>query len=166
MERVRMTELGWLFEEHVDALVLYARQWLALEDARDIVCEAFFKLTAQATPRKVKSWLYRCVRNAALNRLRSVRIMQKHAQALAARNDEWFESQNKDAIDTEEVRWAVESLSEDRREIVVMRIWGQMTLAEISAVLDEPVSTIFSRYEAALKEMKLKLEPLCGKIGN
>lgn len=49
-------------------------------------------------------------------------------------------------------------LPEAQREAIVLRIWGGLTLAEMSQVLGEPVSTLFSRYRAALEAMRVHME--------
>jgi RNA polymerase sigma-70 factor (ECF subfamily) len=62
--------LGRLIDEHAAALVLYARQWCATPE--DVVQEAFLKLIAQKKPPdRLVSWLYRVVRNAAIDASRS-----------------------------------------------------------------------------------------------
>jgi len=62
---------GW-FDAYGRALVLYARQWLTVEPAEDVVQEVFVRLLSQRrAPVNVKSWLFRSVRNAAVSRLRS-----------------------------------------------------------------------------------------------
>ena len=49
-------------------------------------------------------------------------------------------------------------LPEEQREVVVLRIWGEMTLAEVALVLDVPENTVASRYRYALNRMRALLK--------
>ena len=58
--------LGRLVDRHAAALELYARQWC--DTPEDVVQEAFLKLAGQRPlPDKPAAWLFRVVRNGALN---------------------------------------------------------------------------------------------------
>lgn len=59
-------ELARLIDERAPALILYARQWC--EAPEDVVQQAFLGLVTQrCPPRDVVGWLYRVVRNGALD---------------------------------------------------------------------------------------------------
>ena len=53
-----------------------------------------------------------------------------------------------------QVQQAIESLAQDKRQLVVMKVYGRLTFAQIVAVLGEPLSTISSRYQRALDEIR------------
>src|SRR5262245_66257780 len=68
--------LGELIDRHGPALVLYARQWCA--GPEDVVQDAFLKLLGQRrAPDDPAAWLYRVVRNAALDAAKADRRRQK-----------------------------------------------------------------------------------------
>ena len=68
--------LGTLFDRHAPALVLYARQWTATPE--DVVQDAFVKLARTRTAAEnVVPWLFRVVRNAAINAGRAERNRRK-----------------------------------------------------------------------------------------
>ena len=52
-------------------------------------------------------------------------------------------------------------LQPDFREIVVMRIWGELGFAEIAGVMGLSVSTVHTRYVAAIKQLRAALEKPC-----
>src|SRR5438874_10860712 len=61
--------LGRLLDEHGPALALYAAQWTDATD--DCVQEAIIELARQPkSPQHVVAWLYRVVKNRALNAAR------------------------------------------------------------------------------------------------
>src|SRR3954470_21740637 len=70
--------LGRLFDRHAAALVLYARQWCAA--AEDVVQEALLKLAGKKPPDQEDwtPWLYRVVRNAAIDAARAESRRQRH----------------------------------------------------------------------------------------
>ena len=57
-----------------------------------------------------------------------------------------------------QVQAAVEALPAEKREVVVMKLYGQLTFAQMAAVLEEPLSTVATRYQRALDELRVLLE--------
>ena len=66
-----------------------------------------------------------------------------------------------DLIESAEVQDALQSLPAEQREVIVLRIWCDMTLQQVADLTDQPVSTLFSRYRAGLAEMRRRLESSC-----
>jgi RNA polymerase sigma-70 factor, ECF subfamily len=63
-----------------------------------------------------------------------------------------------DQEDTHRAIWlAMRSLPTEQSEVVVLKIWEEMTFAEIAAVLDLPLSTVASRYRYALTKLAAQL---------
>lgn len=167
MGPIGAAQLGEWFEAYGRALVLYARQWLEPAPAEDVVQEVFVRLMRQRrTPASVKGWLFRSVRNAALNQLRRQRRRRKHQQRLAAEGHDWFEARPDGLIDAKLVQAAVTALTEEQREVILLRIWGGMTLQEVSEVLGQPVSTVFSRYRAGLGQIRQRMGTSCKTKSN
>ena len=63
------------------------------------------------------------------------------------------------SLEAADAERALQLLSQDQREVVVLRIWAEMNFAQISELLGVPPSSIYDRYRAALKLMKSILEP-------
>src|SRR5262245_50080177 len=84
-------QLTWIVTECAAALVLYARQWLDGAGADDAVQEALVALLAQRQPpRNPTAWMYRAVRNAAIDAARSSHRRRRREQSVAAARREWF----------------------------------------------------------------------------
>ncbi len=155
-------ELSCSFDAHAATLILFARQWLDLAGAEDVVQEAFISLMSQRRwPDNLKAWLYRAVRNAAISHARSSSRRVKRETRIAETRGEFFEIRAEDLIDAGAAEEALSSLGTEQREVIVMRIWAQMTLKEISEVTGEAVSTLFARYRAGLAEIKRIMESSC-----
>src|SRR4051812_23565180 len=82
-------QLAELVDRYAAALVLYARQWCGCPE--DVVQTAFLKLVRlRARPDNLVPWLYRVVRNGAIDASRAARRRQKYEAAAADRADPWF----------------------------------------------------------------------------
>lgn len=148
-----------LFEQCGSALVLYARQWLSAEGAEDAVQRAFIKLMGAADePDYPKAWMYRVVRNEAMNVLRNRKRRSAHDEKIAQQARPWFEPVRDTLADGEEVAVALRTLPEIQREAVVLRTWGGMTLSEAAAVMGVSTSAAFDRYRKGLAGIRKHLE--------
>ena len=154
---------GW-YEAWGARLRLYARQWVGLAEAEDVVQEVFMRLMrGRKGPANVKAWLFRAVRNGSISQVRKEKGRRRFRERLAEGGPGWFEAEAGDLIDAATAEEALAALPREQREAVVLRIWGQMTLREAAELLDEPISTLFSRYQAALEAMRKKMEIPCKK---
>ena len=156
--------LGRWFDAHAAQMVMYARQWLDADEARDAVQDVFLKTTTlRESPENVKAWLLRATRNAAINRLRSRRRRKARDAVAAASQEDWFRTRGDDLPDPLKVQQLVARLPEAQREVLVLRIWCRMTLRETADLLGRPVSTLFSQYQAALAALKDRMQSPCPK---
>ena len=57
---------------------------------------------------------------------------------------------------------ALSSLSTELRMVVVLRYWGDLSLAEIADRLSIPIGTVKSRHHAALQNLRRRIEPATG----
>ena len=138
--------------------MLYARQWSPDQQAEDIVQDAFIKLLKQRTcPDNVRAWLFRVVRNDSISMLR--RLQRRRArEGFGSRESMWFESRCDDLIDARLAQDVLQTLEPRLREIVMLRIWGQMTLKEISQVVNKSIPWVHHDYKMALEVIKKRLE--------
>ena len=140
-------------------LMLYARHLGGDQQAEDLVQEAFVRLLRQPTqPENVRAWLFRVVRNESASLGRRLGLTRVSARALGNRARPWFESGVEDLMDARAVQALVERLPKYLREVVLLRIWGQMSLKEIAEVVDRPVSTVHHWYQEALETLRQGLE--------
>jgi RNA polymerase sigma-70 factor (ECF subfamily) len=59
---------------------------------------------------------------------------------------------------------ALSSLSTELRMVVVLRYWGELSLAEIADRLGIPIGTVKSRHHAALQTLRRRIQPAEGGI--
>lgn len=149
-----------LLDNHAAALELYAAQWVA--NPTDVVQEAFIRLTEQSPlPDRILAWLYRVVRNGAISAARSESRRQRHETKAGNITRPWFRDDPANPIDGEIAANALRELPDESREVVVARIWGQLTFEEIGELVGLSASTVHRRYELALKDLRKKLGVTC-----
>lgn len=172
-----------------DAFGILVRRWerpiygLALrmlgrdEDAREACQEAFFaafrNLGKFRGDAKFSSWIYRIALNACHSRLRSGGQL---SYSLDQPDEDGKLQEIPDVQDVgatellrsrqraDLVRRALLALPVEMRQVIVMKEYEEMTFAEISEVLDIPISTVKSRLYTGLQQMRMRLEHLRGAV--
>ena len=148
-------QLADLVASHGPPLVLFARQWC--DGPEDVVQEAFVKLAVAKPPDDPVAWLYKVVRNAALDAGKAARRRAARERA-AARPVRWFAEAAVDGLDAEAAVAALESLPDDLREVIVARLWGGLTFDQIAAAAGYSVATAFRRFETGLAALRDRLD--------
>jgi RNA polymerase sigma-70 factor (ECF subfamily) len=154
-------QLGRLLDERGAALALYAAQWTDAPD--DCVQEALVELARQQpSPEHVVAWLYRVVKHRALNAARGARRRrERESRAIAERFPEAEQPAAFDNDDTIAATDALVQLELEERELIVMRIWGNLTYDEIGSALNISTATAYRQYERALTRLRNILELPC-----
>lgn len=156
------------FTEHGPKLLLCARQWTrTLADAEDVVQEAFVRYwrLQRSLPGDPQALLITSVRRAALDLAR--RNSRRHAR-------EEFAEGGLEETETVfaplpgegderriEIEAAMRRLPADQREVLVLKIWQELTFDKIGELLAISPNTAASRYRYALIALRKELEPLC-----
>ncbi|HEY1581892.1 MAG TPA: RNA polymerase sigma factor [Chthoniobacterales bacterium] len=143
------------------ALLLFARRWTNCRaDAEDIVQEAFVRFWRREHSISNRALLYAAVRSAALDRLRSEQRRHRREAAAAQDGAEQVEPQFTGLDGGQQMlAAAVERLPNEQREVVLLKIWNELTFAEIAAVLEISQNTAASRYRYALGALRRILQP-------
>jgi RNA polymerase sigma factor (sigma-70 family) len=153
-----------LFESHAAVLVLYARQWSSTPE--DVVQTAFLRLAAVTRwPDDPVAWLFRVVRNAAIDQAKAEVRRRKHEVQAAGQVERWFHpAPDGLGIDAQAATAAVQSLPEDEREILVAHLWGGLTFEQIARLVGQSPATCHRRYHSALSRLRQLLRVPCPTI--
>jgi RNA polymerase sigma-70 factor (ECF subfamily) len=155
-------QLTRVVDDCAAALVLYARQWLDWASAQDVVQEALVALVSQRqAPRNPVAWMYRAVRNRAIDNVRAAERRRRREASIASMRGEWFVRDDDALLDARAAEQSLARLDVELREVVVLRIWGDLTFAEIAEVMQLGVSTVHDRYQSALGQLRSALEQSC-----
>lgn len=149
--------LSKLIERHGASLQLWVRS--CCDSPEDAVQEAFTRLATQdPVPDNPVAWLFRVSRNVAIKRRLSDRRRRDRELAIAQSE---VVAARPDPLEVADLQAAVAALADELREVLVARIWGQLTLEEIGQMCGVSTATAFRRYREALDALRVKIEPPC-----
>jgi len=152
-----------LIDRHADALVLFARQ--LCDTPEDVVQEAFLKLAGLAKPPdNPAAWLYRVVRNAAIDASLAAGRRRKHEAEAAAQSTNWFDSTEEidpGGLDPACVERELGALPVEQREVIVSHLWGGLTFEQIGEALGTSSSSAHRLYVRGLAALKERLGATC-----
>lgn len=138
-------------------------------EAADLVQETYVRaLKAKKSLRpssNLKSWLFTILRNIWLNQLRHKRSapqmveLESHESMadveIATSKDPHAQYVSK--VEQKRVRNAIQQLSAESREIIVLREYEGLSYQEIGAMLDCPAGTVMSRLARARARLRMLL---------
>ncbi len=113
-----------------------------------------------APPDEPVAWLYRVVRNGAIDVAKTSR-RRKHRETVAAKPEGWFIEPEIDGLDAASAVEALKTLPEELREVIVAHLWGGLTFEQIGAVCNCSASTAHRRYSAAVVALRSALGIAC-----
>lgn len=155
-----------LWDAHAPRLLLYARQWLGdRSSAEDAVQGGFVKCWRSCRERGESEpdvpLLFAAVRSEALDSMKSS-ARRRTREGLAAVDDAWWEEDPLVGRERQAaVRRALEGLSPEQREVVVLRVWGGLSFAEIARTLDANENTVTARCRRGLETLEKLLPEEC-----
>jgi len=139
----------------------YRMLWKNRELAEDQTQELFLKVLRHAgsfdADRPFSTWLYSMAHNMCKNEYRKEEVRQRPA-AIAAGKDL---PQTEKALDLKQfssaVANALANLTEEKHSLFVLRFQEQLSVPQISAIMQVPEGTVKSRIFYLLKELKEEL---------
>ena len=149
------------FSEVAPGLLLFARQWVhSAADAEDVVQEAFVKFWRRNHNIDNRALLYSAVRSIALDFVRRDTRRARRETTVSSEAEPAIEPHFELENDTQSaLATAVDSLPRDQREVLVLKIWNDLTFSEIAGTLGISQNTAASRYRYALSNLKKSLQP-------
>jgi RNA polymerase sigma-70 factor (ECF subfamily) len=148
--------LGRLIDRHAAALALYARQWC--DEPEDVVQDAFVRLAGQpAVPSNASGWLFRVVRNGAINAGIARRRRSRREAEAAAEAGAWFEPLPEAEVEPASAQAALSALPVEQREVIVAHLWGGLTFAQIGELAGTSASSAHRLYHAGLAAIRERL---------
>lgn len=162
----------WL-HQHGSKLLLFARQQTrAIADAEDVLQDALVKLAEKEANGTFEggqaAWLpyiYTSIRRCAIDLGRKEDRRGKREEKseidkiiqYGAVEDPWFESDSSDEESRIYLEEGLKKLPEKFSTVVTLKIWGDLTFADIGKKLDISQNTAASRYRYGLEALKKHL---------
>ena len=149
------------FARHGAKLLLFARQQARNPaDAEDLLQEAFVRIwrlyghTGEVPPALV----FRSIRRLAIDWVRRDERRGHREQKVAldaATEASWFDRSLEQRERNALVEKAVRRLPSEQQEVILLKIWGEMTFEDIGNTLDISLNTAASRYRYALEKLRV-----------
>lgn len=155
----------WL-RANLHRLLLFARQQTQTEaDAQDVLQDAVIRVwnvqrakptAEEPSPAEVFTAIRRCAIDLAR---KENRRLQREKLFVESEPEPvvWFENRLESKEQDNQIEEALRMVPARFREIIILKIWGELTFIEISKTLDIPVNTAASRYRYGLESMKKQL---------
>ena len=138
------------YEAHRQELYTYAVSLTGRRDlAEDVVHMAFCNLLhRRREPRELRPYVFRCIRNAAVDELRrQERVLPR--DSIFTRVNGRGNASERAAIED-----ALAGLNEDEREAIVLKVYDGMTFKEVAAARRVSVNTAASWYRRGIEKMR------------
>ncbi len=145
---------AWL-EANVPHYLLFARSQTRGEaDAHDVLQEVLVEVWRRRSGRLPDDALvFQTIRRRAVDLGRRLGRRERREQAAPA----WWEAADQ-ALDRDaELADAMKQLSTPLRDVVLLKIWGELTFRQIAEALEVPLATAASRYRYALEQLRKAL---------
>lgn len=150
---------------HTEKDKLYKMAFLYVKnenDALDVVQEAIYKayisIEQLKEPKYFSTWITRILINVALN------FIQKSTKIISIEQEvvERIESKAKFPLeDKMDLLLAIEQLEEKYKTVIILRYYKDLSVKQISELLDYPEGTVKTNLHRALKKLKLEFKEAC-----
>ena len=125
----------------------------ALDAVQSAVCKALEKQDSLRDADAMRTWFYRILVNVCTD------LLRRRQRESSAMPEEWELGSYEDPLPPDEaLARRVEKLPPEVRAVIKLRFYEELSLKEISAVLDCPLSTVKTRLYTGLKKLRLSLE--------
>ena len=135
------------------------------ETTEDLVSDIFFK--ALDNIKKFKSekatfsaWLYRISRNTVIDYYRTNKQIFDLDNVLEPRIEDNMDMKIDAGLGLAEVKEKMSQLNEQQQEIIILRVWEQLSYKEIADILGKSEASCKMAFSRSIKELRLSLATL------
>lgn len=155
-------ELAGIYNQHRQGLFTLALSIVRDRDrAEDAVHEAFARLlrSGRQPTGDLVAYVFAAVRHAAIDQQRrgpapAVSIFENQRDGDAQQPDDLAAVHERDRL----LQHALEQLPDPQKQVIVMKLYADLTFEQIAQSLGEPLPTVASRYRRALIRLRETVE--------
>ena len=161
LERNNPAAVEMLWKRYADDLFAYLLVVLcSRHDAEDVLQTVFVRIVQKrhrlAKARHIDAYVYRIARNEASSFI----SRRKRVRKIESLDESWLivpEGHIEKNYLAEELKAVLARLSQQQREVIVMKIYRQKTFLEISRLLGLSQNTVASRYRYGMEKLRTLL---------
>lgn len=124
----------------------------ALDAVQAAVCKALEKQDSLKDADAMRTWFYRILVNVCTDQLRG------RKREVPAAPEDLDPGSYEDPLPDDSLARRVEALPSELRTVIKLRFYEELSLKEISAVLNCPLSTVKTRLYTGLKKLRVSME--------
>jgi RNA polymerase sigma-70 factor (ECF subfamily) len=153
-----------LYDTYNEPLFRYALMLTcSRDDAEDAVQVVFIRIAREwkrlVRVENVKAYLFSAIRNVAFNILRGRRRREALQESVcAAFQVDQRPADSGDQIESRIICEALDELPVDQREVLILKIFDEMTFKEIAYAVGASTNTVASRYRYGIEKLREALE--------
>ncbi len=154
-----------LFKQYYQRLCTYAAGMLDADDAEEVVQQLFLNFWEKRLQLTIsvslKSYLYRAVHNACLNKIKQAKVRQLYAEEHIKTTAPGYEHTSQSLFKTElenQIHKAINTLPEQCRLVFKLSRFEEMKYAEIAEHLGISIKTVENHMGKALRIMREQLK--------
>ena len=96
--------------------------------------------------------------------VRSENRRSKYQLLAAEQREPWFTNDPAASMGSSEMESLLANLPTLEREIIVARIWGELSFEQIAELVDRSLSFVYRRYQQALRDLEKKIDSQVRKM--
>jgi RNA polymerase sigma-70 factor (ECF subfamily) len=151
-------EIEALYRAHADQILRYAQRRVSAADAEEVVAQTFLVAWRRLddVPSAPLPWLIGIARNAIRNLDRSHRRRSRLSARIASTQASEEEPTSRAEL-SEDIHLALQSLSSDDREVLLLIAWDELDYSEAAAAMGWSRANFRLRLHRARKRLKQRL---------
>lgn len=151
-------ELAQLYDAYAQGLLAFLcgrlKDATLAEDVLHDVFIAYHRHASKLIILAPKAYLYRIADRLSQNVRRHLAIASRARSEIARNKATWQAAPGIDPFQADAMREAIAELTDEERDVLIMRVYGELTFQEISTMLCLPLTTVFKRHAKAIAALQ------------
>jgi RNA polymerase sigma-70 factor (ECF subfamily) len=150
------------YDEYVDKVYAFIyRRVSHKQTAEDLTSQTFIKAWENiekfdSEKGAFSSWIFTIAKNNIIDHYRRAKETYDLDKVFDLQSDENVEMQTGLRHQLEQIRKYIEELSSDQKEIIIMRVWDDLSFKDIAAILNKSESSIKMTFYRAMEKLQTK----------